>query len=233
MLPGGRHGDALATQADAARHDRSTRARSVACYDVVVSLDGRAPRVQHLVPAQQQDLVFAFDDDAKAPIVEPRRRASRGCEATNREGCRREAVVGPRWQLKISSNPCRDRGRWPCDRATHAARRARASSEHEITSENEEQGIQLTRASRSRPTRHAFFRTSRIGIRMLPVERAADASRECRQRRSMHIVDRESCTCTVVPCTMTVIVEHATDVRSSSRPTPVAFKHASLRHTRA
>ena len=36
-------------------------------YDVVVSLDGRTPRVQHLVPAQQQDLVFAFDADVAPP----------------------------------------------------------------------------------------------------------------------------------------------------------------------
>jgi hypothetical protein len=120
-------------------------------YDVVVSLDGRTPRVQHLVPAQQQDLVFAFDDDVAKPAVKPVAHVEARVEPKHAdrhvdkhvEPAVEAAAMG---SLKIASKP-------PCaiaidgratGKMTPQASLSLAAGTHEITFTNEEQGIQIT-----------------------------------------------------------------------------------------
>jgi hypothetical protein len=118
-------------------------------YDVVVSLDGKAPRVQHLVPAQQQDLVFAFDDGA-TQLTAPKAVAKAAPKHADVEvevdepAPKHAAAMGT---LKLASKP-------PCaiavdgkatGKMTPQAALSLSAGTHEITFTNEEQGIQLTK----------------------------------------------------------------------------------------
>ena len=101
-------------------------------YDVMVALDGHAPRVVHVTPVANQDIVLAFDD-AK-PLA----------HHTDRKDL--PAVVATKGILKIASKPpCAITvdGR-PSGKTTPQAALALSVGSHEITLTNEEQGINLT-----------------------------------------------------------------------------------------